>query len=293
MDLAFVILLTLLMVPVALLASGAFRIALAAAFLVFIPGYALAAALFPRKDSLDRLERGTLSLVLSLAVVPLLGIVLNYTPWGIDTVPVVAAVLGFVLLCSRAARVLRRLLPREDRFSPGIRPAIPRLGGTANGTIEEEAARLVLPRLGGNRADRVLAGALALAVLVALGTLVAVIALPRNVEQLSEFYLLGPEGMMYNYPREAVAGQPVVVTLAITNRERAATAYTVESTIDGALLSRTDTIRLANDRTWVGRLSFIPAAAGEDRRVEFRLFKEGSAEPYLALHLMLDVRQQP
>ncbi len=133
MDLVFVILLTLVMVPVALLAGGAPRIVLAAAFLVFFPGYTLVAALFPRKDSLDYLERVTLSLVLSIAVVPLLGMALNYTPWGIDTYPVVATVLGFVLVCSLAAQWRRYRLPEEERFPPRIRPVIPRLAGTMTG----------------------------------------------------------------------------------------------------------------------------------------------------------------
>jgi uncharacterized membrane protein len=273
MDLVFVILLTLLMVPVALLASGALRIVLAAAFLVFFPGYTLVAALFPRKDSLDYLERITLSLVLSIAVVPLLGMVLNFTPWGIDTYPVVATVLGFVLICSLVALCRRRRLPEEDRFPPRIRPAVPRFGGA-------------MP-------DRVLAGALALVVLAALGTLVYVIAFPRDVETFSEFCLLGSEGMMQGYPQEAVAGQPVVVTVAITNRERAYAAYVVETTIDGDLVSRTDTVRLANDKTWEGKLSFVPTKPGADQRVEFLLFKDDGNEPYLTLHLMLDVRAGP
>ncbi len=98
---------------------------------------------------------------------------------------------------------------------------------------------------------------------------------------------------MQDYPREAVAGQPVVVTVAITNRERAYAAYVVETTIDGDLVSRTDTVRLANDKTWEGKLSFVPTRPGADQRVEFVLLKDGSTEPYLALHLMLDVREQP
>lgn len=273
MDLAAVILLLLVMVPVALLASGPLRVVLAAAFLVFLPGYALVAALFPRKDSLELLERITLSLVLSLAIVPLLGMVLNYTPWGIDTYPVVATVLGFVLLCSWVALWRRYRLPPDDRFRLPI-PSVIRLPG-------------------GTRLDKVLAGALALAVLGALGTLVYVIAFPRDVEEFSEFYLLGSEGMMQHYPQEAIAGQPVVVTVAVANREQAETEYVVEASINGEPVSRTDPILLANDGAWEGEVSIIPAVEGPDQRVDLRLYKNGGADPYLSLHLMLDVRASP
>lgn len=273
MDLAIVILLTLLMVPVAFLASGAFRIVLATAFLVFIPGYALVAALFPRKDSLDRVERATLSLVLSLAVVPLLGMALNYTPWGIDTCPVIATVLGFILICSAAALWRRLRLPKEDRFTARPRPALPRPAGTA--------------------LDRALAGALALVAMGALGTLVWAIAAPAGTEDFSEFYLLGDGGLMHSYPQEAFAGQPVEVSLAITNQEHARTSYVVEAAIGEDLVSRTEPIWLANGQSWQGRLSFAPATPGADQRVEFRLLKNGSPEPYLTLHLMLDVKEQP
>jgi len=72
------------------------------------------------------------------------------------------------------------------------------------------------------------------------------------VERFSEFYILG-RGFDAGLPDGAVAGQPVVVTLAITNRERGYGAYVVETTIDGDLVSRTDTIRLANDKDMGGQ----------------------------------------
>ncbi|HJJ86646.1 MAG TPA: DUF1616 domain-containing protein, partial [Methanocorpusculum sp.] len=48
--------------------------------ILFIPGYVLIAALFPEKKSIDGIERFALSVGLSIAVVPLIGLVLNYTP---------------------------------------------------------------------------------------------------------------------------------------------------------------------------------------------------------------------
>ena len=57
-------------------------------FVLFIPGYALIQLLYYRREDLSDLERLALSLGLSLALVPLVGLILNYTPFGIRLIPV-------------------------------------------------------------------------------------------------------------------------------------------------------------------------------------------------------------
>ena len=58
------------------------RILLGLPLVVFIPGYSLIAALFPNNDDITLTERIALSFGLSIAVVPLVGLGLNFTPWG-------------------------------------------------------------------------------------------------------------------------------------------------------------------------------------------------------------------
>ncbi|MGC9050871.1 DUF1616 domain-containing protein [Pyrobaculum sp.] len=67
------------------------RYVLGAFFVLFLPGYVLVEALYPRGDELSPLERLALSIGLSLAVVPLVGLLLNYTPFGIRLAPVTAS----------------------------------------------------------------------------------------------------------------------------------------------------------------------------------------------------------
>ncbi|MGC9171042.1 MAG: DUF1616 domain-containing protein [Thermoproteus sp.] len=71
------------------------RYVLGAFFVLFLPGYALVEALYPRGDELSPLERLALSIGLSLAVVPLIGLLLNYTPFGIRLGPIVASLAAF------------------------------------------------------------------------------------------------------------------------------------------------------------------------------------------------------
>jgi uncharacterized membrane protein len=67
----------------------ALRWVVGSVFVLFIPGYVTVEALFPKGRELDSIERFALSVGLSLALVPLVGLLLNYTPWGIRLTPIV------------------------------------------------------------------------------------------------------------------------------------------------------------------------------------------------------------
>lgn len=73
-------------------------------FVLFLPGYSLIKALFGSKE-LDNIERFALSVGLSLALVPLAGLLLNYTPWGIRTTPVTFCLFALTLVFASAAVV--------------------------------------------------------------------------------------------------------------------------------------------------------------------------------------------
>jgi hypothetical protein len=73
-------------------------------FVLFLPGYSFIRALFGSKE-LDNIERFALSMGLSLALVPLAGLLLNYTPWGIRTTPVTFCLLALTLVFASAAVV--------------------------------------------------------------------------------------------------------------------------------------------------------------------------------------------
>ena len=85
------------------------RYLLGAISVLFMPGYSMVEALYPRGDEMAPLERLALSIGLSLAVVPLIGLMLNYTPWGIKLIPVVASntALTIALLTAAALRKMR------------------------------------------------------------------------------------------------------------------------------------------------------------------------------------------
>jgi hypothetical protein len=69
----------------------AVRWLLGSVFVLFLPGYVTVEALFPKGRDLDGIERFALSVGLSLTLVMLVGLILNYTPWGIRLTPIVIA----------------------------------------------------------------------------------------------------------------------------------------------------------------------------------------------------------
>lgn len=74
------------------------RYMLGSMIVLFIPGYVTTEALYPDEKDLTALERLALSIGLSLALVPLIGLILNYTPWGIRLNPILASLSAYILV---------------------------------------------------------------------------------------------------------------------------------------------------------------------------------------------------
>jgi len=84
-----------------------FRYAVGSLFVLYLPGFALIEALYPKREDLEPLERLALSIGLSLALVPLVGLVLNYTPWGIRLDPIFVS-LAFLTIALGTVAVARK-----------------------------------------------------------------------------------------------------------------------------------------------------------------------------------------
>ena len=122
MDLLAVVIVSLVLVPLAVLCGGSpASLVLGLVFVLFSSGYSLVAAIFPKRYDLDIVRRLALSFGLSIMVVVLVGVVLNFTPWGISLYPVLIALLVFIIAASAVAYCLRRRLPPEERFEPRFR----------------------------------------------------------------------------------------------------------------------------------------------------------------------------
>lgn len=258
--------------------SGALRIVLGLVFVLFSPGYTLIAALFPRKSDLGSIERVALSLGLSIAVVPLIGLALNYTPWGIRLYPILVSVLVFIVGMSAVAWYRRRRFPAEERFRLSLQ-------------LRLDSLRLSLT--GQGRWDRVLSVLLVVAILGTVGTLGYVVAKPKIGERFSQLYiLLGPEGKAEGYPRQVVLGESASVVLGIANNEHQSTTYRVNIVIDGEKVGALGPVALEHDEKWEGEANFAPVRATPRQKVEFWLYKGESEEVYLKTYLWVEVKEE-
>lgn len=262
----------LLLFPLVTFTTGALRIVLGLIFIIFIPGYALLSALFPRKDDLGGVERIALSFGLSIALVPLLGLILNYTPWGIRLYPTLIAITLLIVVTTSVGWYRQRKLSESQRLTFAFKISLP------NWTT-------------GTRLDKILSISLAVAIVAALGCLGYVVANPKQGEKFTEFYLLGLGGKAEDYPRQVILGEPVDIVIVVVNHEYQPTSYRVGVSIDGIENSQVDIGRLAHEEKREQRVSFIPHIAGKNQRVEFYLYKNGEDIPCFdtPLHLYTDV----
>jgi len=267
------ILAILLILIIVFFPSSILRVILGLPFILFFPGYTLIGALFPRKTGLDSIERVAWSFGLSIVIVPLIGLILNYTPWGIRLYPMLISVAIFIVTTSAVAWWRRHKLANGERFTISF--------------------NLSPPWRGQNTVDKVLSIVLILAVLAAIGTISYALVRPKVGENLTEFYILEMESKASTYPRQLMVGQEGKVILGIANSEHEVVSYRVEVMIDGIVNNDIEGIDLEPGEVWKQEVSFIPEKTGENQKVEFLLYKEKEVEPCLdPLHLWIDVGEQ-
>ncbi|MBA7506258.1 hypothetical protein ES706_04939 [subsurface metagenome] len=262
----------LLIVAIIFLPSNVLRIILGLPFILFFPGYALMAALFPKKEGIGSIERLTLSLAMSFVTVSLIGLIFNYTPWGIRLEPMLYSIASFIFVTSVIAWFRRRRLLWEERFG-----------------IE---FHLVLPSWRMGIGDKALSIILVLAILGALGVAGYVIATPKAEDKFTDFYILGLQEQAADYPKELRVGEEGRVIVGIANHEYETVSYRIEVRINGTRNNEVKPIVLEHNEKWEEIVSFSLSEPGEDQKVEFFLYKNGEVEPCLKpLHLWVDVTQ--
>jgi uncharacterized membrane protein len=211
LDILLCMLWSIVLLPITLLSMDTIvRTFLGLPFILFIPGYILIFALFPSKKTdrgIDMIERIALSFGLSIAIVPLLGLVLNYTPWGIRLEPILLSLFFFIMGVGLLAIFRWRRIPADERFIISFQLSPPKST---------------------NKLDTSLTILLAVAIVIALAALLYVLVTPKTGERFTEFYLLGPTGKATEYPRNLTTGENATVIIGLANHEYTLMNYTIE-----------------------------------------------------------------
>lgn len=268
-----IIFLTILLILMEILPlSNVIRIVLGVLFLLFFPGYVLLAALFPRRERLDSIERVALSCATTIAIVVISGLILNYTSWGIRLETILYSITSLTFIFAVIALFRRYWLPREERVN-----------------IE---FRLVLPGWQASLKNRILSIVLILTILGSLGILGYLIFGPKVWEKYSEFYMLGSEGEVGDYPEVLAVGEEGKVTVAIVNHEQDTVTYQIKVTIDQVNNNEVGPMVLEDGEKWEGMVTFTPDKAGNEQRVDFWLRKNAEIDPdFQPLRLWVDVKR--
>lgn len=312
-DLALVVLVTLLTIGVSVMPvlSGSFlRIPLGVVVLLFVPGYVLTAALFPRASDttahdedvylgpVDRnfgvLERMAVSIGLSIAIVSLLALTIDATPWSLSLGSILVSVGGFVAVTTAAAARRRRRLPPEYRLQLVSRSQL---------SSARDALRV-------SRLKNPVNVLLAISIVLASGSAAYAATVPREEQQFTRFYLLSEneqgELTAADYPVDLASDERGHVVVGIENHEYERVNYSVVVLLqrvsrDGGSVTVVAEERLTSYSTVLNhgetdrqRVTFSLLDPDEEHRVSFLLYRGGIPEDptpensYRHLHLLVN-----
>ena len=300
------------------------RIILGFPLVLFLPGYALVATLFPETDhssssesdttsstetddvddsrpvlrnGIDGIERIALSFGLSVAISPLIGLVINFTSLGVELVPIVLAVSGFTLLMSGTAMVRRWWAPAGKRFR------VPYQQWYTD--LHEELFQSE------NRIDAVLNLVLVISLVLAVSSVSYALLFPKDGESFTglSLYTENESGGLVasGYPQNITVGESKPLIIEVENHERQSIEYTLIVELQ-RLRTQNDSTRVVeaetlnrfspsveNEKTWRKRHRIEPLLTGQRLRLTYLLYRgDPPAEPtvsnaYREAHIWINV----
>ncbi|OYR39208.1 hypothetical protein DJ82_04095 [Halorubrum sp. Ib24] len=254
---------------------GPLRVLFGIAMVLFLPGYVLAATLYPgraaterdadRARALDGLERAVLSVLLSVCVVPLLAFAADVTGLGVSREPVLGLVVAWIGVFAVAATVARLRLPADRQFRVEGGGSL----AAVDGFLRKQSASLrsTSPFAPQNDAELLLNALVAAGVLLLVASVgFTAVADPGN-ESFTELYLLSEnedgELVAEGFETEYAGDESVPVTVAVANHEGDRAEYTGVVTLQR--LSSNGTTVEAEDE--IGRFE-ATVPDGETVRIE-------------------------
>ncbi|WP_458210696.1 DUF1616 domain-containing protein [Haladaptatus sp. NG-SE-30] len=282
--------------------SGRLRVALVLPLVVFLPGYVLISAIFPGggEDGTRRFgigesdasyelggpERVALAVTLSVAIVPMIAAVANFTPWGVTLRPILVGIVAFTGLFTLVALVRRVRVPAKRRYSPGA-PGI--LFGSTSRRSDSGTTTLLN------------VGIVITFLLVASSVGFAVLNPPQG-EQFTEFYVetQNIDSNTNTLYQTDLGGEGVTVNVG--NQEGERVQYTVVAVLqrveNGNVVKQAQfaekQVTVRNGQTKKVTLQGDPSISGDNVRLRLLLYKgDPSGNPYLTTRLWLSQQNAP
>jgi uncharacterized membrane protein len=280
-DLAAVLLSTFVVIALIFLpyssSVSVFRQVLSIIIVIFNPGYALTAALFPRKHDVSNIERVTLAFGLSIAIVPLLALILAYS--GPIALGSIVGVLTLVIISGSIIGLLRRRnLAPKDRF-----------------TVEWSGFRyvtLLFPQEQSRR-DRILSILLVVSLLLSVSVVVYAVITPVQSDTYTEFYILNSNGKAGDYPTQFSLANATPIIVGVVNHEGRTVTYDLVIAQNESSQLKTlhsEQFNVDDNGQWEKTILLRPDAAGSNIEFKFLLYEqENTTSPYRETHLFANV----
>jgi uncharacterized membrane protein len=241
--------------------------------IVFIPGYVVIAFLFPRKSDLSTIERLALTVILSMTITVLTGMVLNYTPWGIHVITILTPLVVITLVLCVATFWRRSRIPYEEHLRLDLGNFFRRM---KLGFFQE------------SKTGKILSVIVAISIVLALSSTAYVIVMPKQNESYSQFYILGPDGKINNFPTTMSPGQEGNLIIGVVNNENKQKSYRLFVTSNGEVLF--DEVFTLNGKQKMEIPFNFTAGDPGIRKMEFFLYKlPDNANTYRYLYLWINV----
>lgn len=275
------VIITIAFIYIPSLSGSIIRMGLGIAMLLFVPGYAIVSMLFPAKENVRGMWRAVLSFALSIAIVPMIGLFLNYTDWGVHLNPTLACVTILTLFCVLIANKRRHDIPDEARFSIGLKDMMK----VVNDSMPSDKTK----------ADKALTIMTVVVVLLTVYMTAYVMLLPGQDRDYTEFYLLGPNGTTENYPYKFILGDEKTVLVGIANHENRNVTYDLVinlNDLNNSTVKNLYSERLTLPESDVSEtpINVTPDMVGINMKMDFLLYIDGNTTaPYKECYLWVNV----
>ncbi len=246
------------------------RLILALLFVLFVPGYFLQAAIFPRDGELALLERLSLALGTSVAAIPPMALLLDYLPFtAISLTPIFVCEALYTLLAVLAAWLRRRRIHPTERF-------LIRISSDAGFWWQTQ-----------DRVNRLLYRIMGAAFLIAGIAALLLLIMPPSTQHLTEFYLLGGEGLAEDYPRVLSRDQSVQIEPVIVNGEDGPRHYFIQAFYDDQVIAESPVFALAAGELLSVPLTLDLSSLSDEQSIEIRLHQPPDLINYRRLNLWI------
>ncbi|WP_336328815.1 DUF1616 domain-containing protein [Halovenus sp. HT40] len=256
-------------------------------FIFYAPGYAVVSILMPaahipgvetnrtKPTEVSFIERSLLAVGLSVAIVPSIGVILHFSPLGLDP-DIFLLVIGILtLLASIGAIIRRERLQRSQQFK--IRSLSYMFGGVLTSARSDKEAYLNI--------------IFAVGIILAIAGIGTAVAMSDNGERFTEFYIQSEdpdsvEQVAGEYPPNMTISGEYEFTVGITNQEHNTEEYAVVVQLqrmeDGEVVETSQidqfTTTVAHGETVKRPVTVQPEMTGENFRLSYQLYRGSPPE---------------